>query len=143
MATIRLSFVSQKREVQVKCETARLRRQVRNRKCLSILYRQSHVAALSLAFAFECTLSRVGLVQRQRCTVTSIPSSTSTVPNVWSSYSSASLAQARCVRHFSRVVRVVSVFARYDDPHSAPFIHKRQRQRPHMNAHFASRARHS
>ena len=47
MAAIRLSFVSQKREVEVKCESARLRRQVRNGKCLSILYRQDHVAALS------------------------------------------------------------------------------------------------
>ena len=88
--------------------------QVLNGMCFSLLYRQSHVAALSLAF--ECTPSRVGLVQRQ-CTETSIPSST--VPNVWSSYSSASLAQARCVRHFSESSVSCPLRARYDNPHSA------------------------
>lgn len=56
-------------EVEVQCaKTARLR-QSRNRKCLNILYRQSHVAARAGGGFRLCTLqerlSRVGLVQRQ------------------------------------------------------------------------------
>jgi hypothetical protein len=48
MAMIRPSFVSQK---GLKCETVRLRWQIG--KCLNILYRQNHVAALFVFVSVE------------------------------------------------------------------------------------------